>query len=67
MKLDKSTYEELRSDMRQQLIKASRVGIHEEHRVQRRISRLDMCFMRGLEWDDINPGDIIAHTVYTTE
>lgn len=65
MKLDKKTYEEIRADLRQQLIKASRIGLHEEHRVQRRISRLDMCFMRGLEWSDIKPGDIIE--VYSTE
>ncbi len=65
MKLDKNSYEEIRSDLRQQLIKASRIGLHEEHRVQRRISRLDMCFMRGLDWEDIRPGDIIE--VYTSE
>lgn len=65
MKLDKKTYEEIRGDLRQQLIRASRIGVHEEHRVQRRISRLDMCFMRGLEWEDIKPGDII--NVYSSE
>lgn len=65
MKLDRKTHEEIRADLRQQLIKASRIGVHEEHRVQRRISRLDMCFMRGLDWTDIQPGDIIE--VYTSE
>lgn len=65
MRLDKKTYEAIREDLRLQLVKACRIGIHEEHRVQRRLSRLDMCFMRGLDWEDIKPGDIIE--VYTTE
>lgn len=65
MKLDKKTYNTIREDMRIQLVKACRIGVHEEHRVQRRISRLDMCYMRGLDWDDIRPGDIIE--VYTSQ
>lgn len=67
MKLDRETYGPLRAEMRQQLIKASRIGIHEEHRVLRRISRLDMCYLRGLDWNDFTPGDIIAAPAYTTE
>lgn len=65
MKLDKKMYEEIRADLRQQLVRACRIGVHEEHRIQRRISRLDMCFMRHLDWTDIKPGDIIE--VYSTE
>lgn len=60
MKLDKQTYIELRSDMRQELVRLVRAGGPGEWIGQsRRLSRLDMSWARGVEWNDYIPGESV--------
>lgn len=62
MKLTKSLHEGIREDMRQELIRLvrSNAPIHDVHRQQRRIARLDMAYTRGEEWEDFIPGELLS-------
>lgn len=62
MKLTKSLHEGLREGMREELVRLVRAGapVHEVHRQQRRIARLDMAYARGMEWDDYIPGELLS-------
>lgn len=65
MKLDKVIYKELRSDMRTEMVRLARSNapVWEVNVLKRRLSRLDMAWARGTEWEDFIPG-VSVDTVF---